>query len=295
MKKVCLYFCILLGILRANQYDYLLFSNVLSDVQSGFELKADVNARWQGATPLYTAVKNNHLEIAYLLIMGGADINAISHGETALHQAARNQNSYITQLLVTAGAKVNIQDESYGNTPLHYAAFNNDRQILNILTNAHGDMTIKNFDGMTPAKAMMAEITIPPIIIEDYNIAVSASAFKIAHGAVTFNIRNLTNAPLVILHTDLYLNGMLIASNQQPLTIPASTTITNVNTMSIGANGIYALKVDKNAQVDIKAGFSIDYQAEGRMERAFNSTTMKLRLWNPPQAQQTKSQDSDKN
>lgn len=294
MRKICICLCILFGITHANQYDYLLFSHVLSDVQSGFDLKADVNARWQGNTPLYTAVKNNNLEIAYLLIMGGADVNAINHGETALHQAVRNKNSYLTQLLVTAGAKVNIQDENYGNTPLHYAAYNSDRQSLNILTNAQGDMNIKNFEGMTPAQVVMTELTIPPIIIEDNNIAISASAFKIVRGAVTFNIRNLTNAPLTIFNTSLYLNGVLIASNQKPIVIPAGTTITNINTMQIGMNGIYALKVDKNAQVDIKAGFSIDYQAEGQIGNTlFNSTAMKLKLWNLPPAKQTKPRDSE--
>lgn len=294
MKKIYVCLCFIFGILKANQYDYLLFSHVLSDVESGFDLKADVNARWQGNTPLYTAVKNNHLEIAYLLIMGGADVNAINHGKTALHEAVRNKNAYITQLLVTAGAKVNIQDESNGNTPLHYAALNSDRQTLNILTNAQGDMNTPNFQGITPAQIAMREITIPPIIIEDYNLAVSASAFKITNSAVTFNIRNLTNEPLVIFNTGLYLNGNLIASSQKPLTIPAGTTITNINTIPIGTHGIYALKVDKDGQVDIKAGFSIDYQAEGRMERAFNSTAMKLRLWNPPPKKQTKPRDSEK-
>lgn len=292
MKKLYACLCFMFGILKATQYDYLLFSNVLSDVKSGFDLKADVNARWQGNTPLYTAVKNNNLEIAYLLIMGGADVNAINNGETALHEAVRNRNIYIAQLLITAGAKVNIQDKNNGNTPLHYAVLNSDRQMLDMLTNAQGDMNTQNFQGITPAQIAMTEITIPPIIIEDYNIAISASAFKISRSAVTFNIRNLTNEPLTIFNTGVYLNGNLIASNQKPLTIPAGTTITNINTIPIGTNGIYALKADKDGQVDIKAGFSIDYQAEGIMERAFNSTEMKLRLWNSPPKNQTKPRDS---
>lgn len=292
MRVIYFYLCALLGIAHANQYDYLLFSNVLSDVKSGFDLKANVNARWQGSTPLYTAVKNNNLEIAYMLITAGADVNAVNNGETALHLAVRNKNLYLVELLVIAGAKVNVQDERYGNTPLHYAAYNSDTQSLNILINAKGDTRIKNFDGMTPAQIVMTEITIPPIIIEDDNIAISASAFKIANGAVIFNIRNLTNAPLTIFNTSLYINGMLISSNQRPLVIPAGTTITNTNTMQIGMNGIYALKMDKNAQVDIKAGFSIDYQAEGKMANVFNSASMKLQLWNPPPANQVKSASS---
>ncbi len=271
-----------MGFISANQYDYLLYSHVLSDVQSGFELKADVNSRLQGRTPIYEAVKNNRLEITYLLIMAGADVNIPINGETPLHQAAKNKNPYITQLLVTAGAKINVTDEEYGNTPLHYAALNSDKQTLDILTSSGGDMTIKNYDGNTPAQITLTEITIQPIVIEDYNIAVSSSAFKIANSAVIFNVRNLTNEPLVIFHTGLYINGNLVASKQQPLTIPPGTTITNVNTMPIGINAIQRLKPDKNGQVDIKAGFNIEYQAEGRMQRAFNSIQTKYKLWNPP-------------
>ncbi len=285
---VLLFSCFI--ILKANQYDYLLYSHVLSDVQSGFELKADVNSRLQGRTPIYEAVKNNRLEITYLLIMAGADVNAITNGETPLHQAAKNKNPYITQLLVTAGAKINVVDEEYGNTPLHYAALNSDKQIIDILTRNNGDMNIKNYNGNTPAQITLTEITISPIVIEDYNIAVSASAFKIANGIVIFNIRNLTNEPLTIFRTDLYINGNLVSSKQQPLTIPPGTTITNVNAMQIGTNSIYGLKPDKNGQVDIKAGFNIEYQAEGIAQRAFNSTQAKYRLWNPPQ---TKDKDKD--
>lgn len=293
MKKIYICLCIALGILKANQYDYLLFSNVLSDVQSGLNLKADVNARWRGNTPLYTAVKNNSLESAYLLIMSGADVNALNNGVTALHEAVRNKNNYMVQLLIAAGAKVNTQDENNGNTALHYAALNNDRQMLNILANMQGDMNISNFQGTTPTQIAMTGIIIPPIIIEDSNLAISASAFKITQSNVVFNIRNLTNEPLIIRNTIAYLNGKFIGGNQKPLIIPAGTTITNVNMLTIGTSGIHILKVDKEGQVDVKAGFSIDYEAEGRIQRAFNSINMKLKLWDVAPKKQVKSQDSN--
>ncbi|RDU67693.1 hypothetical protein CQA53_01455 [Helicobacter didelphidarum] len=291
MKKYYLICMIFLGLLKANQYDYLLFSHVLSDVESGIELKADVNSRWKESTPLYEAVKNNRLEIAYILIMAGADVNTLSNGETALHKAAQNKNPYMVKLLIMAGANPNIKEKQYDNTPLHYAAMNNDSQSINILTSAGANVTTQNMQGISPAQIAVAEIIIPPIILEDLNLAVSASAFKVASGSVIFNVRNLTNNPLTIFVTDLYINGHLTSSQRYPLTIPPSTTITNVNAMSISPNGMYAIKPDKNGQADIKAGFSIEYEAEGRPQRLFNSTQMKLQLWNP-QTQSASTKDT---
>ena len=83
MKRCFFIFVIFLSILRGNQYDYLLFSHVLSDVQRGVELGADTNVKWAGSawtgnTPLYEAVKYNRLEIAYLLIMNRAYRNLLA-------------------------------------------------------------------------------------------------------------------------------------------------------------------------------------------------------------------------
>lgn len=284
MKKYFISFLILVSNLWANQYDYLLFSNVLSDVESGIKLKADVNARnetWKNTTPLYQAVKNNQLEIAYLLIMAGADVNAINNGESALHMAARNKNAYLLQLLIMAGAKVNMQDEQYGNTPLHYAADNGDTKAMALLTANNADMNIANFDGVTPTQLALLKTTIPPISLQDLNLAVSASAFKLGSGGVIFNVRNLTNEPLTIFYTGLYVNGVLTGERRIPLTIPPGTIITNVNAMNVLPNGAYAIKPDKNGRVDIKAGFSIDYQTEGEIHTLFDSTQLNFQLWNP--------------
>lgn len=280
--RILFIFALFLSILRANQYDYLLFSYVLSDVESGINLQADVNSKINGVTPLYEAVRHNRLEIAYILIMNRADVNAINQGETALHKAAQNRNPQMVQLLIAAGANVNIKDETYKNTPLHYAAMNNDMASKNALLNAGADVNAANIYNITPAQIIIAEIMIPPIVLEDLNLAVSASAFKIASSGVIFNVRNLTNEPLTILSTELFINGKPIARNNNPLTIPPSTSITNVNAMQIPPSGMYAIMPDKNGAADIKAGFSIVYYAEGRVQNVFNSTQMRLQLWLPP-------------
>ncbi|MWV62453.1 hypothetical protein DCO58_04140 [Helicobacter saguini] len=278
-------FSLITGIARANQYDYLLYSYVLSDVESGINLQADVNSRLHNITPLFEAVKNNRLEIAYILIMNRADVNAKNNGETALHKAAQNGNPQMVQLLIAAGADAKAKDDTYGNTPLHYAAASGDNISKNVLINAGADVNEPNMYGISPAQILVAEIAVPPLIIEDLNLAVSASAFKVSNSGVIFNVRNLTNYPLQIISTDLFINGMLVASNQNPLTIPPSTSITNVNAMPIPPSGALAIKPDKNGIANVKAGFNIRYYAEGRVQNVFNSANLRLRLWNLPPAQ----------
>lgn len=281
MRKFALFALIFFYFLRANQYDYLLYSYVLSDVESGINLKADVNARLNNVTPLFEAVANNRLEIAYILIMNRADVNALNFGETPLHRAAQNANARLVTLLLAAGANANAKDETYGNTPLHYAAMMNDNASKNVLLKAGANVHEQNMYGISPAQILMAEIAVPPIVMEDLNLAVSSSAFKVANSGVIFNVRNLTNEPLQILSTDLFINGNLVARNSTPLTIPPSTSITNVNAMAVPISGALAIKPDKNGIANVKAGFSIRYYAEGRMQNLFNSTQFRTRLWNP--------------
>lgn len=294
MKTLALFAIIFIGLLRANQYDYLLYSDVLSDVESGVNLQADVNSRLHNYTPLFNAVARNYLEIAYILIMNRADVNAKSLGETPLHKAAQNTNPQMVQLLIAAGAKADSKDDTYGNTPLHYAAMSGDNASKNILINAGAKVHEPNMYGITPAQILVEQIAVPPLVIEDLNLAVSASAFKVANSAVIFNVRNLTNYPLQIISTDLFINGMLVASNQNPLNIPPSTSITNVNAMAVPPSGTLAIKPDKNGIANVKAGFSIRYYAEGRMQNVFNSANLRLRLWNvmPSQNSQKEPRDS---
>lgn len=63
-----------------------------------------------GVTMLHCAANNNELEVADLLIKGGADVNARDVGQgTALHRAAFAGNDAIIRLLVDNGADVNAQ------------------------------------------------------------------------------------------------------------------------------------------------------------------------------------------
>ena len=281
MRNYFLAFC-LFGILHANQYDYLLFSNVVSDVESGLKLQADVNAVLMNTTPLHYAVMNNNLQTAYMLLDNGANVNAKINGLTPLHIACQVGNVAMVRLLLNAGADVNAKDSQYGNTPLHYAALTANAQILNILTLSKANTKVENNMGLTPSQILVRNITIPPLVIEDSNLAVSASAFKTQNGMVAFSVRNLTNRPLRIFYMRLYVNGVLFGEFNRIIDIPAGTAISNSNTMLVSPNIIYALKPDDNGVLNIKAGFSIGYNAEGINQEVFNSNQLAMKLWNLP-------------
>ena len=72
-------------------------------------------------TPLDRAIRNEHTEIAELLIAKGTDVNAKSNrGYTPLHEACKNEKTEILELLIAKGADVNAKDDD-GDTPLDYA------------------------------------------------------------------------------------------------------------------------------------------------------------------------------
>jgi ankyrin repeat protein len=75
------------------------------------ELGADVNSIHTEvqATPLYAAVKNNHLAVTKLLIANGADANITILGQNyaPLHMAALNCNYFIAKNLILAGSDLN--------------------------------------------------------------------------------------------------------------------------------------------------------------------------------------------
>ena len=83
---------------------------------------ADVNAKYEGWTPLHTAVEGGHKEIAELLIDNGADVNAMDKdGRTPLHFASAKGHKEVAELLIANGADVNAKIEGgshKGNTPL---------------------------------------------------------------------------------------------------------------------------------------------------------------------------------
>ena len=75
-----------------------------------------------GETPLFVAIRFEHLCIVELLVANGVDINGpvSPSGETALHIASRVGNVPIVEFLVASGADI-AKGNSAGETPLYEA------------------------------------------------------------------------------------------------------------------------------------------------------------------------------
>ncbi|GJQ88686.1 hypothetical protein Trydic_g18299, partial [Trypoxylus dichotomus] len=112
--------------------------------------KADVNAIYEGSTPLTHAVKVSTRAIVELLLRNGADVNyADGYDMTSLMYAIENERSKdIFQLLLNFNADVNFENK-YGETPLGMAIKGNKLEIIEILLQNGGRVDRVDSSGWT--------------------------------------------------------------------------------------------------------------------------------------------------
>ena len=90
------------------------------------------------------------LEIARLLIFGGADVSAADKdGWTPLREAARHGHEAIARLLIDGGADVSTADKG-GLTPLHHAAWNGYEAVVKLLMDWDADLSAVDQAESTP-------------------------------------------------------------------------------------------------------------------------------------------------
>lgn len=110
---------------------------------------ADVNKKsaYYGISPLISAVRNDYLRTAEILIRNGANINEIdSWGRQAIHYAAMENYLATTDMLIYYDAEINDPD-AFGITPLMYAVNNKHDSISYLLINYGADIYVYSNDG----------------------------------------------------------------------------------------------------------------------------------------------------
>ena len=84
-------------------------------------LDIEMKAGSTACSPLMVAMKEQHMEVVYLLLSHDADVNTVDNaGQTPLHVAAFNGAVDGVHKLIDKGAHFNAKD-NMGRTPLHIA------------------------------------------------------------------------------------------------------------------------------------------------------------------------------
>jgi len=92
-------------------------------------------------TPLMGAARNGHLDIAKMLILGGANVQSVDVDQrTALHWAASSGHVEIVALLIDHGANVNSRTFQEKEQPLHLACQHGHLTVIELLLSAGADV-----------------------------------------------------------------------------------------------------------------------------------------------------------
>lgn len=107
--------------------------------------ETDLNATDdQGLTGLWWAVRNQHLEIAEILLGRGADRHIRdADGQTPLLWAARNGHEALAESLLKRGVAIDTQDKQ-GRTAFFWAVENSNEGIVKLLMDRTGEKEVKN-------------------------------------------------------------------------------------------------------------------------------------------------------
>jgi ankyrin repeat protein len=129
----------------ASNFGYLEIARLLIDGGADVSAADDVEL-----TPLHCASYTGHQAIARLLIDRGANVSAAKKdGRTPLHLALESRHEAIARLLIESGANVSAADED-GATPLRMAVANGDEAVVWLLINRGAEVSATDEDGGTP-------------------------------------------------------------------------------------------------------------------------------------------------
>ncbi len=107
-----------------------------------------------GLTPLHWAALRGHLDVCRVLLENGSDVNARSlvQGNTPLHEVWNNGGSVeVAILLIEQGAEIDAVEKWYGMSILHYAASKGLTDLAAALIERGADLLLEDRYGMIPS------------------------------------------------------------------------------------------------------------------------------------------------
>ena len=76
----------------------------------------------------------------------------------------------------------------------------------------------------------------------------------------------------------LYINGDLISESEVNKKIPPHSSAA-VGSLSIPTDTYEAIRLKKSGTTDIKYGFAVEYDLEGKNKNLYKKTSTELKLW----------------
>ena len=128
----------------------------LAGVRQSLQQGAKPDATDRGATALWWACQEGHIDVAKLLVRHGANVNFFDeHGFSPLHQSVGENHPGLASFLLESGADVNAQVRADGNcTALHTAASYGRRECARVLLLHGADPNLKHAETRETAADM---------------------------------------------------------------------------------------------------------------------------------------------
>lgn len=184
---------------------------------------------------LHTAVEENRVEVARVLIKCGASVNATNQsGKTALHLAASKDHE-VMELLTEYSAEIDCRDGD-GKTALHIAAIRGSVEVMTVLLEYGADINITSNDNFTPLDYALERFKIlGDDTTQDYILIQHLIRMKAANMFVSQH--NLRSIDMDSCYNDLY-NRCKAESEMMRKTKIADTGLTFHDILT----GIYSAK-----------------------------------------------------
>ena len=105
-----------------------------------------------GATPLFLASQNGHLEVVLMLLFAGASVDHVfvNLGATALIAAANSGHARVVRALLDHGCDATLQHSSTKGTALHFAAMNGHRKCVILLAPLSSKKELEDLTSLVP-------------------------------------------------------------------------------------------------------------------------------------------------
>eukprot|EP01038_Epipyxis_sp_PR26KG_P005334 gene5334-7401_t len=154
---------------------------------------ADVNITDKdGISPLVAAIECNFTSLVPKIIEAGAKLDQVTHiGHAALVVAVQHKNLAVIDLLLTLDTDVNIADD-YGCTSTWIAAKEGFMEILQLLIRFNADINIADDDGYTPlhVASKLGNVNVMLLLLSagaDVNIADNENGYTALYLSVKNN------------------------------------------------------------------------------------------------------------